>query len=104
MLGADRAAALDRQLEHGLVGALIVGVGAQHVHVDISVAEVPEQDHPLGAGLLDRAGNSVDEPVELAQRDADVELVRHPGVFRPTGRPRRAGPTWMLTVLASHAI
>ena len=42
VLGADRAASAERQLEHGVVDPRILGIGAEHVDVDVSVAEMTE--------------------------------------------------------------
>jgi hypothetical protein len=78
VLGADRPAALQRQLEHRVVDSRVVGVGSEHVDVHVAIAEVAEQDHALAAGRLDHARDLVEESVEPVQRHPDVELVWDP--------------------------
>ncbi len=78
MLGANRPTAFEHQLEHRVVDPNVVGVRAEHVHVDVAVAQMAEQDRPFTAGRRDDAGDPLEEAAELVQRHADIELVRDP--------------------------
>jgi hypothetical protein len=104
VLGADRAAARGGKPQHRLVDGVVVGVGAEHVDVDVAVAEVAEDDrHRTRSDTLDDRPEVLDEPRQLAQRHPDVHLVRYPGRVERLGVALAQAPQALaLAALVGH--
>ena len=70
VLGADAAAPLGDEAQHGVVDPLVVGVDAGDVDVDVAVADVAEQPGPRvrGDGARPRAGTSSRNAASVGRR------------------------------------
>jgi hypothetical protein len=77
VLGADAAAELGDELEHGVVDAPVAGLGVEHVHVEVAVAEMPEENHArCGCSTSHARADVTFEVRQSGDREGDVQLVR----------------------------
>lgn len=76
VFGADRAAEVGDELEHGGIGAVIVGGDAEDVDVEIAIARMAEEDGP-GPGMesSEAAAHLAFKGRELRAGKGDIELV-----------------------------
>ena len=65
------------QVQHGILDAVVVEVGAEHVDVHVAVAQVsPEVGARVGGHVVQRRVERGDEARDLRGRDGDVDLDR----------------------------
>src|SRR5207244_3768837 len=76
-LRADAAAHRRGQLEDGSVDAIVLGIEAEHIDVQVAVTEVTERDRARsGRDLTHARADHLFEIREAGERDGHVELVR----------------------------